>query len=122
MTTTSSQPGYALTYDQGQQVREVLERYLGDLRTTAEEYQGLTGEEDFQTVKDINYVEGLCQLFDTPNGGKGLVFTDAELKEMVWAAHNYTRPHQTDKEIKAQGTACSKIDAESRYRAKGENT
>lgn len=48
---------------------------------------------------------------------RGIVFTDEELTEIVWAIHNYTRPFQTAKEIRAQGSAADKIDAESRKRA-----
>ena len=45
-----------------------------------------------------------------------IFFTDSELREVMWAIHNYTRTGQKRREIHAQGRAAEKVDLNARQR------
>jgi hypothetical protein len=45
-----------------------------------------------------------------------IYFTDSELREVMWAIHNYTRKGQKRRDIDAQGRAADKVDEALRAR------
>ena len=63
---SNNEPDYTLTYWQGQQVCEVLQRYKGELleqKRAIELYDTNPRGDGFQVRKDIMYVEELAALF-----------------------------------------------------------
>ena len=55
---------FILSYDQGKQVQEILNRYIGEELQPMIDNDELDDDSQADVQKDINYITGLAKLFD----------------------------------------------------------